>query len=145
MYGKKKLMQNRSICILMEVGGENRVKIGIVIKYEEKIHDFDEASVREAYQSVTWPPTLEVSFTGWQIVTFYDLGLFQHLQLISDYCDIKREHSLKAISQMESINRFETNTANCATLLTSVNDLSAFYIPFLHRCRTCPPLLLFWV
>ena len=30
----------------MEVGGENRVKIGIVIKYEEKIHDFDEASVR---------------------------------------------------------------------------------------------------
>ena len=33
----------------MEVGGENQVKIGIVIKYEEKIHDFDEASVREAY------------------------------------------------------------------------------------------------
>ena len=28
---------------------------------------------------------------------------------------------------MESINRFETNTANCATLLTSVNDLSAFF------------------
>ena len=30
----------------MEVGGENRVKIGIVIKYEEKIHDFHETSVR---------------------------------------------------------------------------------------------------